>query len=124
MVNNKLQIKLNVECMSDDKELYHLFKSIKEEIPDKGFSRKVMNRLPKRSMILPFMIILICSIVGLTLTISISGIYPFMEQIFNFTLSLSQIEIPSTSSITAYIVGLILLGTTSFAIYQAAKDFL
>jgi len=110
--------------MSDDKELHQFFKSGKDEIPDEDFSRNVMNKLPRRSRILPFLIVIICTVLGLVLTVSIIGTDLFVEQIFSFALSLSRLEIPSASSITAYIVGLLLLGTVSFAIYETEREFL
>lgn len=110
--------------MSEDKEFQYLFKSIKDEIPDKGFSQEVMNKLPKRLNILPYLIIVVCAILGLSLTLNIVGVELFVEQIYSFALSLSRLEMPSISSITTYIVGLILLSTVSFAIYRTDTEFM
>jgi len=104
--------------MSDDKELYHFFKSEKNNIPDNGFSQKVMSKLPRRINVLSYLIIVICVVSGSILTVGVAGIDPFIDQINSLALSLSQMQIPSLSSVIAYIIGLMSLGTVSFAIYK------
>ncbi|SHF21903.1 DUF5056 domain-containing protein [Dysgonomonas macrotermitis] len=110
--------------MSDDKELYDFFKSAKNDIPDNGFSHRVMYKLPGRINILSYLIIVICAVLGLFLTLSIVSIDMFIEQISSLVSSLSLLQIPSSSSVTAYIVGLITLGAVSFAIYEADDELL
>jgi len=108
--------------MSEDKELYNFFKSGKKDIADKGFSQDVMRKLPQRMNILPYLIIVICAVSGLLLTVSIVGADTFTQQINSLAISLSRMQIPSLSSITAYIAGLISIGTISFAVYRIGDE--
>ncbi|HCO68235.1 MAG TPA: hypothetical protein DIT04_10840 [Dysgonomonas sp.] len=108
--------------MSEDKELNNFFKSHKKEINDNNFSREVMEKLPRRTGMLPYLIIAFCAAIGLYMTISIASISLLMDEMNALVISVSRMQIPSTASIITYLSILITLGTLSFAIYRVDTE--
>ncbi len=105
--------------MSKNKNLEQLFKSNKFDVPDGGFTKHTIKRLPKRNSVLPLIIIAFCAALGMLLTIAIQGINPFFEEIDYFITSINNSQIPPLSSIMTYLGGLGILGAIGFAMAQA-----
>jgi len=104
-----------------EKDMYRFFASRKEEIPDDGFSQRVIENLPRRDSALPQIIVLIFLAAGLACTVAIQGVMPFFEQFQALMLSIVRLEIPSVSSIAAYLIGLLSLGSVGYALNQACS---
>lgn len=105
--------------MSNDKELHRFFKLNKSDVPDNGFSERVMKDLPKRNNIFSQIIIASCAVLGLILTVAIQGFTTFFTLIDDLMVSISHFQIPSSSSVMAFFTGIILMGSVYFAVRQS-----
>lgn len=101
--------------MSNEKELQHLFKSNKKDIPDHDFSKHVMRRLLERKNLLPFVILMSCFISGVILTIFMVDPSVILQQFNDFAVSFNQLQIPSQSSISTLFISILLAGVIAFA---------
>ena len=109
--------------MSDDKQLYDLFKANKAEFANNGFSKRVMRRLPKRNSLLPQIIITLCLISGMVLTFWLQGDSSLYKGIQEMIVSLSYAQVPSFTAINDYIIVLLLIGSISFGLlYSYDKE--
>ncbi len=104
--------------MLNDKELYQAFKSNKSEIRDDGFTKRVMKELPEQNNILPRIIVLLSIVLGTIITVIVLGSIPFFDQVGSMVTSISQLQVPSSSSVTTYITGIVLLSSIGFAMSQ------
>jgi divalent metal cation (Fe/Co/Zn/Cd) transporter len=101
----------------NSQELKRFFNAHKADIPDDGFSERVVRRLPKRQSVLPQLIMPIFIIIGLILTFATPGFAPVViEQIDSLVNSISHSQMPSASSIAVYLGLLALLGTIGFSV--------
>ena len=105
--------------MEKEKEIYRVFQSHKPEIPDDGFIEQVMRKIPRRNVALPYIILLCCFILGLTLTFAIQGSFPFFEQMMELVDTISRMQYPSLLSVATYLSGLAALGTVTLGIYRS-----
>lgn len=105
--------------MQNDKELEQLFKSNKPEIQDQGFSKEVMNKLPEKIRILPQIIIVCFAVVGIILSIAIQGVSSFFESLNYIVEVSSQAEDISVSMLMPYLIGLLVLGSIGYAVYES-----
>ncbi len=102
--------------MCDDKELIRLFKANKSEIPDNGFSKELMNLLPKRNSVLPLLIITLCTVIGVILTVLIVDFTLLSAQINEMMISISKLQWPLSFSIASCFSWVIIAGTMAFAL--------
>jgi len=103
----------------DKTDLKKIFSDHKVDIPDDGFSERVIGRLPERMTMLPQIVMTTFVVVGLTLTFAIQGFVPVIEQIESLITSVSQLQIPPPSAIITYISLLALTGMIGFSVAQA-----
>ena len=104
--------------MSDDKKIHELFQSQRREIPDNGFSQRVMKDLPKKNSLLPKIIIPACFILGCILTFIVQSPFLFLEQLNDLGIAISQFRIPSASSVITYFIGLLIFVSIGLGMYQ------
>jgi hypothetical protein len=102
--------------MLNDKELYHYFKSNKQDVPDEGFSKRVMKHLPKRCTILAPLITVFCTVWGFACTVAIQEITQFVEQIARMMSTIAHSFTPLSPLIVTYLSALAIAGTVAFAI--------
>jgi len=100
-------------------ELRKVFETHRVDVPDEGFSERVVRRLPERKNMLPQIIMVAFTMLGLVLTFAIQGIMPILEQINSLIFSISHLQAPSLSAIITYLGTLGLAGIISFAVAQA-----
>ena len=103
----------------EDKDFKKLFTAHKLDIPDKGFSERVIRRLPERKSILPQIVMVVFIMIGLALTLVIQGITHLIEQINSLFISISRLQAPSPSSVIIYLVTLTIIGIIGYSITQA-----
>ena len=103
----------------NDQDLKKIFLEQKVDIPDEGFSERVIRQLPERKSLLPQVIMITCITVGIILTIALQSIVPVFEQIELLINSISRLQIPSLLSIATYISVLALLGIIGYSVAQA-----
>lgn len=104
--------------MTQDKELYDLFKSHKSDIPDKDFSDRVIKALPKRKNMAPQIIMLVSTLTGLVLSILFQGFVPFINLIKDLVFSILNLQIPSLQSVMAYLICTMASLAIGFGIYK------
>ena len=103
--------------MSDDKQLYDLFKSNKTDFADNGFSKRVMRRLPERnSRLLPMLIIFTCLLVGVWLTVYLQGGMFVFDGMQHAITLLEHAQIPPVSSLADCLIALLLIGSVSISL--------
>ena len=103
----------------NDQELKKIFASHKIDIPDEGFSERIIRQLPERKSILPQMIMVIFIMIGLALVFTILGVTPLLEQINSLIASISHLQVPSPGSVFTYIGLFSLTGIIAYAVTQA-----
>jgi len=103
----------------NDKELKKVFVAHRVDIPDDGFSERVIRQLPERKSMLPQMVMVVFTMVGLALTFTIQGVTSILEQINSLITSVSHLQIPSPGAIITYICALALTGIIGFSVAQA-----
>ncbi|MCL2413804.1 MAG: DUF5056 domain-containing protein [Bacteroidales bacterium] len=106
----------------NDKDLKKLFTSHKTDIPDEGFSERVVQRLPQRTNILSQVIMITFIFIGFALVFVLQGFAPIFEQINQLVGSIRHMEI---SSIIAIVISMIiwtfLLGTVGFSVASVGE---
>jgi len=106
----------------NEQDFKKLFVTHKADIPDNGFSERIVRQLPERTNILPQIVMTVFIAIGLVLTFAIQGITPLLTQIGNLVTSISHLELPSLISVIAYFSVLGLVGIISFATVQVSKE--
>ena len=103
----------------EDMDLKKIFAAHRVDVPDEGFSERIIAQLPERKSMLPQMVMVAFVFAGLAITFAIQGFTPFLEQIDSLVTSISRLQIPSSSSITVYVAALALTGMIGFSVAQA-----
>ena len=104
--------------MMNDKDFKKIFTDHKEDIPDNGFSQRVIRQLPERKNVLPQLIMVLFILIGLALVFVLQGFTVLSEQINNLIIAISHQEIPSLTSVVAYLSILTLLGFIGYSVVQ------
>ena len=99
-----------------------LFEAHKDDVPDNGFSKRVIRQLPKRNSVWPQMVMITSVVVGLALMFAALGFAYFLEQINSLLISVSQLKMPTPSAIITYISALALTSLIGFSVAQADAD--
>jgi hypothetical protein len=96
-----------------------IFVTHKVDVPDDGFSGRVIRKLPERNSVLPQIVMVTFVVIGLALMFATSGLAHFLEQINSLLISVSQLKMPMPSAIIAYISALALTSLIGFSVAQA-----
>jgi len=104
-----------------NEELKKLFGTQKTNIPDDGFSERVVRRLPERKSLLPQIIMITFIMIGLMITFAMPGFATsVVEQINSLVISISHSQIPSATSIVTYLGMLALLNTIGYSMARVS----
>ena len=103
----------------NDQDFKKIFSAHRVDIPDDGFSERVIRQLPERKSLLPQTVMVVFVMIGLALTFAIQGVTPMLEQINSLITSISHLQIPSPGSIITYIGALALTGIIGYSVAQA-----
>ena len=103
----------------NEQDLKKIFEIQRVDVPDEGFSERVIRQLPERKSMLPQMVMVFFITVGLALTFTIQGVTSHLEQINSLISSISNLQAPSPMSVVTYIGALGLMGIIGFAVTQA-----
>ena len=103
----------------NEQEIRKIFVAHRVDIPDDGFSGRVIRHLPERKSMLPQIVMTVFIMIGLALTFAIQGVAPLIEQIGSLITSVSALQPPSPISVIAYFGALGLVGIIGFAVAQA-----
>ena len=106
----------------NDQDFKKIFTKHKIDIPDKGFSERIVRQLPERSSMLPQIVILVFTIIGLIITFVITGITPLVEQINDLITSINNLQIPSLSSVFTYLGLLTMIGVICYSLLYADAE--
>jgi len=100
-----------------EQELKKIFANHKTDIPDDGFSERVIRQLPNRKSLLPQMVMIVSIIIGLVLMLVTPGFAPFVsEQINSLVVSITHLQVPSASAVATYLSLLSLLGIIGYSV--------
>jgi ABC-type uncharacterized transport system permease subunit len=102
----------------NDKDFKKIFTDYKTDVPDNGFSKRVVRQLPERKNVLPQIIMLLFIVIGLALVFVLQGFTPILEQINDLIFSISHQKVPSLASIAAYFCVLTLLSFIGYSVVQ------
>ena len=91
----------------------------KVDIPDEGFSERIIRQLPERKSILPQLVMAVFVMIGLALTFAIQGDTLLLEQINSLIMSISHLQAPSPSSVISYLGVLTWVGIIGYSMEQA-----
>jgi len=106
----------------NEQDLRKLFAEHKIEIPDKGFSERIIRQLPERRSMLPQIVMTVFILIGLALAYVLQGISPLLEQINSLITSISLQQAPSPIAIISYIGFLSMVGIIGYAVVKADAD--
>jgi len=87
-----------------DKEIKRFFDQAKQPVPDRGFSRKVMRRLPERERATHPVIVWGFGIVGFLIAILSGGLADFLRYLAQFGREIAQLRMPDYSSLLVYLL--------------------
>ena len=104
--------------MINEQKLKSFFKENKSEIPDNGFSKRVLHHLPTRKSVFPQVVMLICVVAGLSLTVAVAGFSTIQTQLLSLIDAVAHLQIPSATSIMTYIGVLATLSFIGFAVAE------
>jgi len=100
-------------------DLKKIFTAHRADVPNEGFSERVMRQLPERKSVLPQMIMVVFIMIGLGLTFLIQGVTPLLEQINSLITSISLLQAPSPIAVITYLSTLGLTGIIGYSVIQA-----
>jgi len=103
----------------NEQDLKKIFAEHKTDIPDKGFSERIIKQLPERRSILPQIVMVVFILIGLALMFALNGVAPLLDPIAGLITSVSRLQAPSPSSIVIYLGFLSVVGIIGYAIAQA-----
>ena len=106
----------------NDNHFKKIFEAHRDDVPDNGFSKRVIRQLPERNSALPQIVMITSVVVGLALMFATSGFAHFLEQIDSLLISVSQLKMPTPSAIITYISALALTSLIGFSVAQADAD--
>jgi hypothetical protein len=107
--------------MSNDKELRRFFETGKTEIPDNGFSKKVIKRLPEKVNVLPQLIIMCFTLMGFGAVVAIQGFSLFLENIESMIMAMNSTETFPFLTLMTYFVNMLIMASVSYTLYQSNK---
>ena len=96
-----------------------IFVAHRLDVPDEGFSERVIKQLPERKSVLPQMVMAVFILIGLVITFAIQGVTPLIEQINSLIVSISHLQAPSPIAVITYLSVLGLTGIIGYSIAQA-----
>ena len=99
-------------------DIRKIFETHRVDIPDEGFSERVVRQLPERKSMLPQMVMVVFTMAGLAITFTIQGVTPLLEQINSLITSISNMQMPSPISVVTYMCALGMVGMIGFAVAQ------
>ena len=99
-----------------DTDFKKIFVAHRVDVPDEGFSERVMGRLPERRSVLPQAIMVVFIMIGLVLTFLIQGVTPMLEQINSLITSISLLQAPSPIAVITYLGVLALTGIIGYSV--------
>jgi hypothetical protein len=104
-----------------DKEIKHFFDMAKQEVPDRGFSQRVMHRLPQDQLPAYRWIVWFFGVVGLLIAWATGGLVEFFGYLATFGRTIAGAQLPNLSSVVIYL--LVLGGMIGFSItiYKKAE---
>ena len=105
----------------NEQKISAIFKAHKMDVPDKEFSERVVRKLSERKNLMPQIVIIIFSMIGIVLTFAILGVYSLFEQLDSLFTSIRLMQAPSLVSILSYLGILISIGFIGFAVDQAGE---
>lgn len=97
-----------------DKELKYIFDTAKQEVPDRGFSRRVMHRLPQDQQPAYQWIVWFCGAIGLLIACVSGGLREFIGYLATFGRMVADAQMPNLSASVIYL--LVLGGMIGFSI--------
>jgi hypothetical protein len=103
----------------NDNYFKKVFVAHKIDVPDDGFSERVIRKLPERNSMLPQMVMVTFVVIGLAFIFGTLDFAHFLEQINSLLISVTQLKIPSPSAIITYISALALTVLIGFSVAQA-----
>jgi len=83
----------------NDKEFKKIFISHKFDVPNEGFSERVIRQLHERNNLLPHIVMITFVVFSLVFMFALNGFANFFEQINNLLISVSLMQIPLPSTI-------------------------
>jgi len=106
----------------NDKDFKKIFAAHKVDVPDEGFSERIIKQLPERKNRLPQLAMIVFMLTGFVFVFIIQGVTPLFEQIVNITTSISELQAPSPGAVITYFSLLIATGTIGYSVLQVTEN--
>ncbi len=106
----------------NDRELRKIFTDRRTEVPDDGFTERVLRRLPERPSRFPQLVMAVCIAIGLALTFAFTGFAPVVEQFEILAASIARTEMPPLGAMAVYLGVLAMAGMIGCSLAQAGTD--
>jgi len=106
----------------NERDLKKIFETHKIDVPDEGFSERIVRQLPERRSILPQIVMIVFIMIGLVSMFALQGFTPLLDQINSLITSISRMQAPSPIAIIFYIGFLSMVGIIGYAVVKADAD--
>lgn len=106
----------------NEQKIKELFAAHKTEVPDDGFTRQTIGRLPDRRGLVWQWLMGICMVAGIVFTYLALSSPPVVEQIELLVRAITMHQMPPLTSVVVYVGVLAFLGTLGYSVVQAASD--
>jgi len=104
-----------------DQDFKKLFAAHQIDIPDEGFSERLIRNLPGRKSLLPQLIMGSFIMIGLVFVFAIQRFTPVFDQIYSLVAAISLSQMPSLSSVVTYLSMLTLTGIITYSVVQVTE---
>jgi hypothetical protein len=101
--------------MTSEQDLKRIFEAKRLDIPDNGFSQQVRRNLPERKGIFLQIIAPLSAIAGFAIVVAIFGTMSIYNQMLDLITAVSRLQMPTMTSLFAYLSGMVMLGFIAFA---------
>jgi hypothetical protein len=105
-----------------DQDLKKIFATKKVDIPDEGFSERVVRQLPERKNLLPQIVMIMVILFGFGFVFAIQDVRFLLEQIVSLITSITQFQTPSPGAVITYLSLLIVTGTIGYSVVQVVDN--
>jgi hypothetical protein len=106
----------------NEQNLKEIFSTHKVDMPNDGFSRRIITHLPERKSILPQVVMISFIVVGMILTFAVQGIDSVLNNINSLVFLISRMQIPSAISVITILGILSLTGLIAHSILQVEAE--
>jgi hypothetical protein len=100
----------------NERQIKKLFTDRKADLPDDGFTERVLRQLPERRSRFPQVVMAVCIAIGLALTVAAIGLESVLEQFEVLAASMARMETPPLGAMAVYFAVLAMAGMIGYSL--------